>query len=458
MNSLSRPHEGGSLFVTCGRCGCRSTLGSAFAYTGQGRYRQFCCPRCAEQIASLSLSDYLQGVAVVAVFGLLWLALARRWDTGLFALFVPLFIVSHVLRVLPHELGHAAVAAALNMRVFGIAIGSAGRTLLSLRIFGCKVELKAMPLGGAAYVVPKTPFLARTKNFFVYLAGPTVNVALLAVACLLFGKLPGDTLWKWVLGIVCWCMLIELLTNLWPRRVWMAGQLVPNDVLGLWTSIMKTNTEVETEVMNFYVLEAHDLLERYDYEQAYQWCANALERFPDNAYLQAYLCLAMYGLGQVEDARCGIHKILVREDLDPQLRSALMSNLASFDLTVGNGKVLSDADHYSRASFELTPWLPETQSVRGAVLVELGEIEEGVDLLERGLQDQPDRLERSFIMTYLALASARRGDITAAREHLEAAARRHPTSELLARVSAQIEEANRSIEVERNRRRSALTQ
>src|ERR1051325_4897201 len=68
---------------------------------------------------------------------------------GLF--FIGLFLI---LSIIPHELGHAMVARLLGWRVYQIVIG-VGKTLFKRRWSGILFDLRAVPLCGATWMIPK---------------------------------------------------------------------------------------------------------------------------------------------------------------------------------------------------------------------------------------------------------------------------------------------------------------
>ncbi|HRQ90484.1 MAG TPA: site-2 protease family protein, partial [Bacteroidia bacterium] len=103
---------------------------------------------------------------------------------------VPFFLVSWVVLLVLHELGHALMARWLGWRVERISIGT-GKVRMRIWTFDMPVEFRTIPLSG--YVVPRPVDLAfpRLKHCLIYFAGP--GIELLAVAligfCVGFGTL-----------------------------------------------------------------------------------------------------------------------------------------------------------------------------------------------------------------------------------------------------------------------------
>src|SRR5262249_25008114 len=80
-----------------------------------------------------------------------------------------------------HELGHAIAARFLRFRIFGISLGM-GRTLHQWRFGKFRFEINShLFMGGLTWLGSKSQNFYRTRFFLMILAGPAVNLLMLAL-------------------------------------------------------------------------------------------------------------------------------------------------------------------------------------------------------------------------------------------------------------------------------------
>lgn len=151
-------------------------------------------------------------------FGLfLVLELARDFTPA--KLSVPFFLVSWAVLLVAHELGHAAMARMLGMRVTLISLGF-GRVRARAIWFGIPVEFRTVPLSG--FVLPKHRDLIapRLKQFLVFAAGPGIELLLVAVLAGVFGtdNLLQRTPDAGIIAVQSFCVagLLGIVLNLLP--------------------------------------------------------------------------------------------------------------------------------------------------------------------------------------------------------------------------------------------------
>ncbi|MEZ4469370.1 MAG: site-2 protease family protein [bacterium] len=89
-----------------------------------------------------------------------------------------------------HEAGHAWVARLFGWRVFEVVIGF-GRVVKRWQWGSTRVELRTFPLGGYVVPVPRERTGARLASFFIYAAGPGIEILLVV---LIGGVIGFDTL------------------------------------------------------------------------------------------------------------------------------------------------------------------------------------------------------------------------------------------------------------------------
>ena len=87
---------------------------------------------------------------------------------------------------------------------------------------------------------------------------------------------------------------------------------------------------------------------------------------------------------------------------------------------------------------EVCPSDLTANETRGAVLVELGRIEEGLDMLRHALERESAPRERALIECYIALALAKQGHGEQAAAHLASARDADPTCIVMRRIEEEL--------------------
>jgi Peptidase family M50 len=277
----------------CDSCGVETNLEASF-FKGRksfSRLAQTYCPTCwLKRQHSAAKWVFLSIVGLGALGSLLWLV----WpELGVGLVFVNLLIfqVFLTLTILPHELGHAGMARLLGMRVFKIYVGS-GKTLLSVRLLGFEVEFRAVPMGGVVLATHRGLEYLRVKQFAFILAGPAVNLMLVA-AILPF--LDSKQLWSFQpmeqglqLGLVfLYANLAVLVENLWPHDVATGFGSFPSDGKQLFLTFFLSREKRELHHVANFVMEASVCHHQGENEGARQWVEKGLALYPDNEAMLA---------------------------------------------------------------------------------------------------------------------------------------------------------------------------
>lgn len=139
-----------------------------------------------------------------------------------------------------HESGHALAASLLGWQVGLIVIGM-GRQVTSFRIGSTLVVIRLIPIEGFVQPVPRNLRSPQLKSALIYLAGPGIELLLLALIAAILG--PGTLLSRAEnIGILiaqsmCITILLSAFFNLVPHRATTQNGTVPNDGLGIIYSL-----------------------------------------------------------------------------------------------------------------------------------------------------------------------------------------------------------------------------
>ena len=151
-----------------------------------------------------------------------------------------LFFIAWMIPLLVlHESGHALVALSLGWHVRKIVIGC-NREVYRFRIRGIPIVINLLPLSGYVRPVPGHLRSPRLRLALIYLAGPGIELLLLAVLVLLLGAQTFLTLTDDV-GIIALqglavAILYSAFVNLIPIPFVSRGKMAVSDGLGFFRS------------------------------------------------------------------------------------------------------------------------------------------------------------------------------------------------------------------------------
>jgi len=161
----------------------------------------------------LTVGNELYALVDLAALLALWLVVLRRLDLDSdLLLFIAAVLVSEVIGIVIHELGHAGAALALGRPVAEIRIGS-GHLLAHFRLRGTVVRLGRNPLGsGKVWLSPSAAKLGKGQGVVFTSAGVVVNILGASLAFAFNGSSP------------------TVLTAFFAVNAWLAiSNLVPTD-------------------------------------------------------------------------------------------------------------------------------------------------------------------------------------------------------------------------------------
>lgn len=407
--------------IQCDCCGSVSDLDESFI-TERKSFRlqkSTYCPQCwaERQLESNKSWLWLTGLFLLIVV-ILWF-FGSKEASRLFGII--LFIVFLSAIIIPHELGHALMARLLGMRVFMIVVGS-GRTLKKLQLLGFTWEFKQFPLYGFTICCAKSAQFYRLKRLLVTLSGPAVNFGLLLLA--LYSYRSFSVIESWSIPFMpfasfAFANLWMLLFNLAPHRYKTAYGKFRSDGLSLLAIPFSSNADMHQNIVFYYALEGLELRKTGQLSQALQWYQKALSVYPEDTTILNDYALTLLDSEQFEEARAIYNRIIEKQVPNAQLKAIVLNNIAYTDILIGEKTLLEEADAASSQAFESCPWIPAIKGTRGMVLVELGQLDEGIRLLMDALGKNEELQNKALNTAYLAIAEARMGNIIRAQQYLE---------------------------------------
>jgi tetratricopeptide (TPR) repeat protein len=424
--------------MKCARCGLESDLEQAFTVRKRwaGLASAAYCPEC---IGGQEARDQLVSAVMLALFLLLLDSLTlRRGPARLLADLAFLAAVNIPIVVL-HELAHACAGRVLGVHVFRVIIGS-GKLLVTRRAFGITWEWRLWPFSGGTVMACPPQAGNRARFFGAVLAGPALHAFLLGAAAAFqmfllilqewFG-LDLALLLQWT-GLFLVFDLILLLFNLLPRRARGSAGQIGSDGLQLLNLLFMKPEDEQLRAQSFYLIGAVEAFRRGEADEALRWAGQGLERYPDQPALRTVRGEALIQKKRFAEARAVFADLLSSEGGKSLLIQSLMqSNIAYTDVLLRDPDLLPEADRFSMQALRRLPWEPAIAGTRGAVLLELGRLDEGIELLEKALAGQKTNSGKAADAFHIADGEARRGNTERSRRYRELAHKYDPNLFLL---------------------------
>jgi tetratricopeptide (TPR) repeat protein len=418
---------------------CGSTTGLPESFTKERRLfrksERTWCPHCW-QTRRISRNVWL--FVFQFVMGLAGLLMVWQSDSvvGWVLLSCSLFQVFLGLAIVPHELGHAWMAEWMGWRVFRIYIGS-GKPAWKVKFFGFDAEFRPILFNGLVLATPRTLRHYRSKMCAFALAGPMANLILAGFAFALLGgtvskfEAVGKHFVPLQLFLVANLALVIISLAPWIPQT--PQGRVPSDGMQVWRTMRAGQHMAEQGHAAWFMLEGATCREEGRYEEAGRWFENGLKAYPKNIQLLSWHGLGLLDLLRLGEARDCFISVMTRTTNESMAHQMMKNNVAYMNVLLGKDELLDEADRYSLEAMENLAWHPAIKGTRGAVLIALRRFDEAVPLLCDAIKGHDSPREKATTVCWLAIAEAKRGNMTTARKFFDEAHRLDSTNSLLER-------------------------
>lgn len=236
-------------------------------------------------------------------------------------------LVAYIGLTVLHEFGHAWMAKAFGWRVYEIVIGF-GPTVKSWRWGAARVELKAYPLGGHMVPVPPDDEPRRWAQFWIYFAGPGIELLTVAVLIGVVGwdrlLSPTDSLGVLAAQATCAAALWGAITNLFPM---VTADGAVTDGMGMLRSASMQRADFNRQQASPYLVEGYRRLQAKNGLGANEVFESGLAKFPDVAGLHVGRFDALVMLGQRSEAMMYLQTASTNPARSAECRTALTEHL-----------------------------------------------------------------------------------------------------------------------------------
>jgi hypothetical protein len=422
-SSLEREPAAAPEVLRCGSCGATTTNPDTFFVSTRRHQRTVLCPSCLETRSTRSGRATV--TAVVVLFGI-GLVLNRTYadagrsaqagaEIGTALMYVAAVYLATFVHVVPHELGHAVLGRLLRFRVPRITIG-VGAPVLERRIGRTWVDLRSFPVSGVTLGATDERRLLRLR-LWLFIAGGPVATFVCTVAAWRLAQNQPDGPARFVLVTLANGGLIVLACALIPVR---HGRL-SSDGMALLTTPFLDATRLDEMVETEDTTELREHMRRQDHEGSVALSRRRVAKDPNDPDAHALLITNLVSAEDWREAAPAIRDHLARFDPPPDQRGTLLNNLAWIGAVEPDVVSLTEADAASTEALDLAPWNHGVLGTRGSILIELGHAAEGVELVRASLLPSHPPGALAATHAYLAIGTARLGNLWAARGHLDAA-------------------------------------
>ena len=416
---------GGAAPVVCRTCGATTNDPKFFVRRSTGLSSAYTCRPCVEAKARRGAGWTVASAVLLGIVGL-WMEASgqgmvqvgprQQVDYGAILLFSSLLYLCSFVHVVPHELGHALVGKLTGFHVLRITVG-VGSPLVERRVGSTSIDIRAFPVGGLTYGTTSARRALRTRLWLFAAGGPAATIAVTVVAWRLALAFSGT--WAGaVLAAFTFAGVVLALGNLFPYRS--GGQTT--DGWKLLTTPFMSRSELDQMVAQSGAVEVVEHLRRGDHDDALSRARAMVDESPDSVESRTALAVVLLRAERWAEAGDEIRDQLATLDLDDDKRTLHLNNLAWADLMTGDPSLLDEADRASAEAFASQPWRHAIRGTRGSVLVERGELTQGIELLRSSELRSHEPRSRASTDAYLAIALARSGNVWDARQRAAAGA------------------------------------
>lgn len=407
--------------MKCSQCGLESAVEQAFTRAGGLLGKRQYCPSCTLNRQRNEALVYFVALPVGAA--LLWW-LARDWFVTPLVVGVSVILLINLPLIVLHELAHAAVARLVGFRVFAVNVG-VGRPFFTREWGGVNWVFGPFPLGGLTFVGSPPGRGYRLRLWLITLAGPLLHFIFL------FGSyhwLVNESWRAWfdpmtyqLMLYFCLANLVVLLANIFPRKINTPSGVTGTDGWHLLCLPFLKNDALQIKYAGYYMSAAMHAYQKNALDAARAMIARGLELLPNYA-----AALNILGVIQVQQQDYAGAKqlflgLLTRTDLDVSLKYAAINNVAYCNVLLEDPALLPEADTFSQDAMRHLPWHPAIVGTRGLVLAHLGQVEEGLAMLKRAMDEHHDAHSKALSACHIAQIEDRRGNPNVARQFLDAA-------------------------------------
>lgn len=314
------------------------------------------------------------------------------------------------LNVILHEIGHLTFAKVAGGNPRRMVIGK-GHEVLRFSINETKIIINHQIRGGLAFATFSNLQNLKRRYFFYIVGGLFTNIFIALIFFYFFG-FSFDSLTGYNFNFPTLIILsnaIMALFNIIPYRVDYMGIKLANDGLNLFKLPFKNLTQIKSGLNANLLIDAFECFELKEYQRAIDIYEKYL--IEDNSQLIVYINLSVMYLkiGEYTKSLDLLKKIEISldEKKNKPYKALVYNNFAWIYLIFGD---IENADKYSQMSFSINQKENNLRGTRGSVLIEKGDIDQGISMLTDLFDPKFVNNQTLTIAMYLFLGSYKKGN------------------------------------------------
>lgn len=308
-------------------------------------------------------------------YEVVWSTIPLLWFLGL--------AINYALIVV-HELGHVFVARLLGWTVESVTIGQWHR-LFSFSVGPATVTVRSAPSPGFVQTTPAAHENSVYKAGAFLLAGSLAEVGA-GVSMFLLDRpplieTPGELLLSYSRINVFCAVTYHVILNLWPRADTADDGHILSDGLLLRHVWRQSRLEPAYKDLSAKLEEAGRLCQDREFPEALRIINELALRHPENVLLQKQAAHLYSECGDTVAAEKIWRDLLGRPLGTPEVFAEILDSLSRLPLYHRRTDLLAAADGWTSEALRHSPHAITLKGTRGAILVELGRFDEGIEML-----------------------------------------------------------------------------
>jgi len=406
--------------IHCDICAAVEEVPSTFP---SHRYRfpmgtRWYCPSCWPHRESSYAKLVLPTLLLLSIPGIVWFTIDPILLPGPTLILLSAIVLFAAILLILHELAHAVVGRACGMEVHKIVIGE-GPIVRTVDLFGWRWEIHALPFRGYVLLLATSEHRYRLKEGLMIAAGPLLHIVLLVLIWRLFP----EHLWnsRSDFSLIWWFFVINaayLASSLGSRSIRTVDGVLQSDRVRLRNIPLLTDRRIDERIATAHHLRAVSLYKAGRLDEARAEFERAMAKTPDDPALLLNYSLTLLDGGEPEQAIELYDRILAREHPLSDVYALAANDKAVAAMARNPGTLSPDMALFSEIPYLHDPNDSYFTGTRGAALVSLGRVDEGLALLYESFSHHIHAAGRAWVAAYIALGEGRSKRFEQARHYL----------------------------------------
>jgi tetratricopeptide (TPR) repeat protein len=348
-----------------------------------------------------------------------------------------------------HETAHFVAARAVGIDIAEITIGH-WRKLFSVQMGAVRVIVRAAPDSGYVIIRQSLKLFSPFPVSLLLSAGIIAESVVIVAAWQwhhhpkFFPLLFQGAAAEYFRLCIFWIGGLHVLTSLWPSNSSIGGSLLPSDGMQLLSLWKDRADRPRARALFVKCQEVNRLATAREFESALELTESLSKQHPENLSLAKAIGTFRAELGDIDGALQAWEALLKRSGLPLNELVELLDSLSCLPLYHGRIDLLVRADAWSNEALRHAPLAITLKGTRGSVLIELGRLDEGINLLREVLKVSEDSIDQCISHAYLAKAAACKANFTEARTLLAKAVAIQPDHRVVKRIASFISASSAS--------------